>query len=80
MARSNPFRFVKQAEAFTPINGNAGQVSNESFATIAPLNSFNTVVGLGILAFGLILLMLGISMREKAGGVPQEPSHDLKTS
>jgi hypothetical protein len=80
VARSNPFRFVKQAEAFTPISGNAAEVTNNSFTPAGTLNSYNTVAGLGILAFGLILLMLGISMREKAGGVPKDTPHDLKTS
>lgn len=81
VARSNPFRFVKEAEAFTPLDGNAEQaITPESFSTIASFNSYNTVVGLGILAFGLILLMLGVSMREKAGVAPQEPSHDSAAS
>lgn len=81
VAKSNPFRFVKQAEAFTPIDANAGAVENStSYGTIGVLNTYNTVVGIGILAFGLILLMLGVSMREKAGLVPKEAAHDLKTS
>lgn len=80
VAKSNPFRFVKEAEAFTPIDASAGASNVTSFGEISPFNTYNTVVGLGILAFGLILLMLGVSMREKAGVTPQEPSHDLKTS
>ncbi|MBP6924477.1 MAG: hypothetical protein KBC62_03640 [Candidatus Pacebacteria bacterium] len=81
VARSNPFRFVKQAEAFTPLEGNVEQVANqESFGSISSFDTYNTVVGLGILAFGLILLMLGVSMREKAGVAPQEPSHAVKIS
>jgi hypothetical protein len=81
VAKSNPFRFIKQAEAFTPLDANASEVSNTgSFESIGVLNTYNTVVGIGILAFGLILLMLGVGMREKAGLAPKEPSHDLKAT
>lgn len=80
VARSNPFRFVKQAEAFTPINGTVEPTTNDAVISLSPLNTYNTVVGLGILAFGIILLMLGVSMREKTGLKSDVPSHDLKTS
>jgi Bacterial Ig-like domain/Bacterial TSP3 repeat len=81
VARSNPFSFVKQAEAFTPLDANASTIaSSDTLRSFSPTNTYNVVVGLGILAFGLILLMLGVSMREKTGLVPQDPLHDFKTS
>jgi hypothetical protein len=82
MARSNPFKFVKEAEAFTPVDTSISDLASpQSSDTLTMMNSYNTVAGLGILAFGLILLMLGISMREKKDGVEMTaPIHDLKAT
>jgi hypothetical protein len=80
MARSNPFSFIKEAQAFTPVDTSGAEVvSSESFSEFTAMNTYNVAVGLGILAFGLILLMLGVSLREK-DEVVIKPAHDLKTS
>lgn len=64
IAQSNPFSFIKQAQAFTPVDANEAQVViNE--VLISETSNYKTVVGLGILAFGLILVMLGLSLRPK---------------
>lgn len=66
VAQSNPFSFIKEAEAFTPVDAAANdQITTDSVVQSATTNSYNTVIGVSVLAFGLILLMLGISLRTK---------------
>jgi len=66
MAHSEPFRFIKEAEAFTPVGAaDDGFVTAPSLIENSRTQQTNTVIGLGILAFGIILLMLGISIRPK---------------
>jgi hypothetical protein len=65
VAQSNTFSFIKQAQAFTPIDAAEASVVSDTRA-IEPTNtvsSFGTVAGMGVLSLGLILLMLGISLR-----------------
>lgn len=60
IAQSEPFSFVKQAEAFT-----AG-TAVDSRPLVQPLNtdnSYGIALGLGVLALGIVLLMLGIGLR-----------------
>ncbi|HEY0964648.1 MAG TPA: Ig-like domain-containing protein [Candidatus Paceibacterota bacterium] len=83
MARSNPFRFVKEAQAFTPVDTeNSEVVSSETLSEFTSMNSYNIAVGIGILAFGLILLMLGVSLREKdpMAVMAKPKKHDLKVT
>jgi len=73
VAKSNPFRFVKQAEAFTPVSAASSEVvTNQTFAEFTAQNSYNIVAGFGILALGLILLMLGVNLREQESIKTQE--------
>ncbi|MEK7638640.1 MAG: Ig-like domain-containing protein [Patescibacteria group bacterium] len=66
MAKSEPYRFVKKAEAFTPLDAEASEVVvNNQITNTETNDSFRLVVGLGILGFGLILLMLGVGLRSK---------------
>lgn len=64
IAHSNPFTFVKTAQAFTPVQ--AAESNLTSPISVTELNKdygYNLAIGVGILAFGLILMMLGISLR-----------------
>ncbi len=81
MARSNPFRFIKEAQAFTPINA-TGSVTptGQSFREIQILDSYNIAVGLGILALGIILLMLGGGLREKNFLKMTSPTNDIQAT
>jgi hypothetical protein len=81
MARSNPFRFIKEAQAFTPVNA-AGSVvpTGQSFREIQVLDSYNIAIGLGILALGIILLMLGGGLREKNFLKMTSPSNDVQAT
>lgn len=66
VAQSNPFSFIKEAQAFTPVDAAGGDVVGaDSNINTAATNSYNAVVGVGVLAFGLILIMLGLSLRTK---------------
>jgi hypothetical protein len=67
IAQSNPFRFIKEAEAFTPVNGSDPLVGQTVTAQPALSNPYNITIGFGILALGLILLMLGVGLRTKEG-------------
>lgn len=66
VARSNPFQFVKRAEAFTPVDVKNSEVINynQSFEDTS-LSSYNIVAAMGIVSFGLILLMLGYTLRNR---------------
>lgn len=63
IAHSKPFRFVKQAEAFTPVGGAAGGGGTLTLADLKQFELYKTVIGLGVLALGIVLLMLGFSLR-----------------
>ena len=66
VARSNPFKFVKEAQAFTPVDTvHAETADSKSLSDFKLLNMYNVAVGLGVLALGLVLLMLGIGLRKK---------------
>ncbi len=80
MARSNPFRFIKQAEAFSPVGGTTIAPTDNSLTGIQIFGSFNVAIGLGILAFGMILLMLGATLRERQGFLMTSPKNDVKIS
>ncbi len=67
LAKSEPFTFVKQAEAFTPTD-ESGVVA-ESLETLPDSvahNSYQLVFGLIIISLGLLLLLLGMSIRPKS--------------
>jgi Bacterial Ig-like domain len=78
MARSNPFRFIKEAQAFTPIDA-AGQISptEMTLSDLQAFDSYNIAIGLGILALGIILLILGSGLREKNFITMTSPSNDV---
>ncbi|MCA9359761.1 hypothetical protein KC850_01850 [Candidatus Kaiserbacteria bacterium] len=65
IAQSNPFSFVKEAQAFSPIDSDSEFVTN-SYPDVSPVNtSYNLAIGLAVLSLGIILLMLGIGLRTK---------------
>jgi hypothetical protein len=80
MARSNPFKFIKQAEAFSPVGGAGVTPTDNSLTGIQFFGSYNVAIGLGILAFGMILLMLGATLRERQGFIMTSPKNDIATS
>jgi hypothetical protein len=63
VAQSNPFRFVKEAQAFTA-EGDNGQIplTSNIDKTITG-NPYISVAGLGVLGLGLVLLILGFALR-----------------
>lgn len=82
MARSNPFKFIKEAQAFTPIDaaGATTQPTEMSLYDIQAFESYNIAVGLGILALGIILLILGSGLREKNYIKMTIPSKDVSAA
>jgi len=64
VAHSRPFKFIKQAEAFTPVGSNEA-VNTVTLADLKQFQMQQAVIGLGILALGIILLMLGFNFRNR---------------
>lgn len=63
IAHSNPFSFIKEAQAFTPLDSEKESVVSPEQIIETTRSGYNLAIGIGILAFGLILLMLGFSLR-----------------
>jgi hypothetical protein len=80
VAHSNPFKFIKQAEAFTPVDADSGVTTELASYNLQSLDVYNVIVGLGILALGLILLMLGVGLRERDKMINPALSNDLKAT
>jgi hypothetical protein len=80
VAHSNPFKFVKEAQAFSPVDAEEGATSEIAPYTVQSIDIYNVIVGLGILALGLILLMLGVNLRERDKANNPVPSNDLKVT
>ena len=66
VAQSSPFRFIKEAQAYTPTNeaGSLG-VNSQTLNDYKKFNLYNTVIGVGILGLGIILLMLGFGIGKR---------------
>ena len=81
VAHSNPFKFIKEAQAFTPVDSGAPVTEQVAQYSLQSLDVYNVVIGLGILALGLILLMLGVGLRERDKIIVNPvPSNDLKAT
>lgn len=65
IAQSNPFSFIKKAQAFTPVDAKNEVVQYSDPQDSNLKKDTVNVVGMGILALGLILIMLGVSLRSK---------------
>lgn len=66
VAQSEPFTFIKQAQAFTPVDAeaNSGLAQPVAITEITkPDNSYQIAIGMAVLALGIILLMLGLGLR-----------------
>lgn len=82
IAQSNRFSFIKEAQAFTPVNADQADMISTEPITETTKNTYNIVLGMGILALGIILLMLGISLRkpEKETGDGEQKERSLTDS
>lgn len=70
VARSNPFKFIKTAEAFSPIDAEGTSVVATTIDCVncnneSVLSPYNVTAAMGVVSFGLILLMLGRTLRNK---------------
>ncbi|MCA9360336.1 hypothetical protein KC730_00420, partial [Candidatus Kaiserbacteria bacterium] len=85
IAQSEPFSFVKEAQAFTPIDKRETSMVTSDITPVTT-SSYNVVFGLAVLSLGIILLMLGMGLKTKEdviiateaktvkGGATTEPS------
>lgn len=65
VAQSSPFSFVKQAQAFTPVDVVDSEIVTQNTIIETSKNSYATVLGIAVLSLGIILLMLGVGLRPK---------------
>ena len=65
VAQSSPFRFVKTAEAFSPVNTENLPVVKQKESKVTTLSTYNMVASMGVVTFGFILLMLGQTLRPR---------------
>lgn len=72
VAQSSPFSFIKEAQAYTPVDASQAEVITSAGATESLGNPYNIAGGIGILAFGLILIMLGMSLRTNEDDISLE--------
>jgi len=72
VARSEPFRFIKTAEAFSPVDVQEASVNISTDNNTSIITSYNMVATMGVVAFGLILLILGQSLRGRQEDVDLE--------
>ncbi len=79
VAQSNPFSFVKVAEAFTPVDA-ASEADVLTVPTPVDNNGYTIAAGVGILAFGLILLLLGLNFRQPRIILDTEKKSSLSNS
>lgn len=76
IAQSNPFSFIKEAQAFTPVDASNSEITLTGSPEVISNEPYKVVAGLGILALGLILIMLGITLRTKKEDGNDGPSAD----
>jgi hypothetical protein len=81
VAQSSPFKFIKQAQAFTPVNADGSEAVQETtVSNRESMGIYNVIVGLGILALGLILLMLGVGLRGREKMINPVLPNDFKAT
>jgi hypothetical protein len=67
LAQSEPYRFIKEAQAFTPVDA-AAQTQPITAPTVVQSSTFNAVqfvLAITIVVLGFFLLMLGVNLRER---------------
>ena len=62
VAQSEPFTFVKEAEAFTTGSFSDGPAGTSDYILD---NQYSLALGLGVLSLGVVLFMLGIGLRRE---------------
>lgn len=76
VAVSAPYKFVKQASLFTPASAleTAGVGNSVALSDFSRLSTSNAIIGIAILALGIILIMLAVSLRRRFQEHPEEVS------
>ena len=66
VAMGEPYHFTKKGGNFYPTNGfSEGDKNAAALGSLAQVNMFNIVVGVGIIALGIILILLAVSLRRQ---------------
>lgn len=74
IAKSNPFRFVKEAQAFTPAQaqevGTTAGTTNAQSSSLFSLYAIYLVVSIAIVAIGLLLILIGFYLNARKDEEP----------
>lgn len=78
LAHSQPFRFIKQAQAFSPVGAETESVitTAPNLVEVSTLNAIRLILAMAIIVLGFILLMLGINLRTNVAS-PKNRNHSL---
>ncbi len=63
---------MKEARAFTPIAAEAAETTTVAPVEVVTQRAYGTTIGLAVLAFGLLLLIIGFGMRTPKVSVTEQ--------
>ena len=63
VAQSEPFTFIKEAQAFTPVDAQEMMASDNTTDFNSITSPYRLVLGMSVLALGVLLILLGVGLR-----------------
>jgi hypothetical protein len=63
VAQSEPFTFIKEAQAFTPVDAQEMMASDNTTNFNSITSPYRLVLGMSVLALGVLLILLGVGLR-----------------
>jgi len=63
IAQSEVFTFIKEAQAFTPVDAQAVDSALVAPEATSQLSPYRTVMGMSVFALGILLILLGVGLR-----------------
>ena len=63
VAQSEAFTFIKQAQAFTPVDAESQSGTIAAPDLVTQTSPYRTALGMSVLALGILLLLLGVGLR-----------------
>ena len=63
VAQIEAFTFIKQAQAFTPVDAESQSGTIAAPDLVTQTSPYRTALGMSVLALGILLLLLGVGLR-----------------